>query len=539
MVSGEAGENGARDSQATSNNGGALEVTRRAVIRGAAAGTVLATTTSPAAAAPLTNDPDALTRYVTRHRGWFATKFPGSDVITHETGDPQWVVDYDVDSAVYSEWLSDWIGSSESRVEVTHNSTRGYLVLAAPVGDVVPEKLGFGGSDVLAERSGINSVEPVRKLTNTDPIEPGELLSESEWSPPGSALEQLVYGKVPAAGNRFDDAGPYTLSDVTNRAGFGDVTETGGGFTVAVVDTGLNFDSSLYGDRVNAGKNTITGETIDPANGDYTAVEDGNLHGSWVTTAAAGNGSSDTGTGAAPSASLIPIKALADDGSGSTTDIVHGIEFAAKNGADIINLSLGAPVRAQPIVDAIMWAVTDQDVTAVVTAAGNSRMTTHYMGSPAEAAETIPVASIDAEPASESLSAYYSSVAPHPRSDESMGVAAGGHRVKAAVSEGTGVTDKQLSGTSMASPVVAGLAAVVLEADSSLQGKPVEMRERLEAAAEPLPKCGVTEVGAGRIDAPRAVAGNASDGDQKSARDSNAESRDAMNRNIISPGWLA
>jgi len=517
----------------------ASEVTRRDVLKaGVGVGTVVATTSMPAAAGPLTND-TGLTRYVETHQGLFNVEFPGGEVVEHETGGVVWHVNYVLDSETdaYDGWLQDWIQSSGDREEIAHNTVRGHLRVSAAIEDVVPPAVSMSG-DRLAERAGINSVEPVRRVSIPEPLTGDELLTPSEWQPPGSVLEQTIHGKLPSNGARFNDVGPYQLSDVTARAGFGDVTETGGGFTIAVIDTGLNYDSTLFSDRIAAGRNTIAGESIDPANGDYSAVSDGNLHGSWVCTAACGNGTTDTGTGAAPAANLIPVKALDDEGSGSTADIVAGIEFAANQGADVINLSLGSPIRSQAIVDAISWALLDKGVTAVVTAAGNSRQTTHYMSSPAEMPETVPVASIDSEPAEESLSAYYSSVSPHPDSSESMGVAAGGHRVKAELHDGSELVDKQLSGTSMSSPVVAGLVAVVLEADSSVEGEPVAMRDRLEAAAEPLPKAGVTEVGAGRIDAPRAVSGSASDITQTDARNSNAKSRDRMNKNIINTDWL-
>lgn len=542
-------ERGAREQAENRTEESRVPVTRRAVLRGtAAAGATTVAATGQAAALPLTNDSSELTRYVAAHQPrWFGrAEFPTGEVITHETGDPRWIVAYETPGeddedaeSTYDEWLEDWIEGGADREEIRHDADAGRVTIAAPTGDVLPRAVPvFGDGNALATRSGVRFVEPNRELTNVDPVGESDLIGEDAWEAPGTGLEHAIHGQLPAAGNRFDDTGPYDLADVRGRTRVEDVAETGAGTRIGVVDTGLNYDAGLYGDRVVAGKNTITGEEIDPAADDYDAVAETNLHGSWVTTAAAGNGDGPTGEGVATDAEIVAVRALDDDGSGTTDDIVRGIEYCVAQDCDVINLSLGSEIRAEPVVDAVREALQDGGVSAVVAAAGNSRMTTHYMGSPAEHADTIPVASIDAEPAEESLSAYYSSVAPHPQSSEGMGLSAPGHRVNAAVSDGDAVVDERLSGTSMAAPVVAGVVAVVLEADPDVEGEPVALRERLEAAAEPLPKCGVTEVGAGRVDAVRAVQGDESESDQESARSSDAEGRDVINRNIIEPGWV-
>ncbi|ELZ14406.1 peptidase S8 and S53 subtilisin kexin sedolisin [Natrinema thermotolerans DSM 11552] len=491
---------------------------------------------------PWDSTPAAVSAYVTHSTGWLGdVTFPSGAVKQHETGDVEWIIEYN--GTTYGDWLGDWVSAASNRVELRHNTAEKRLLIAAPTGAVVPTStfdLGvLGGGDTLAERSGIDLVAPNRVLTNTTPLTESDLISPGAWESPGTDIENTIIGALPSSGARFNgEAGPYDLQTAVTRTRADETGESGGGVTVGIVDTGLNYNQDLYGDRVTAAKNTISGEEIDPAAGDYAAVVDGNGHGSWCATAAAGNGDATNGTGAAVSATLVPVKALADDGSGATTDIVEGIEYCAAQGCDVINLSLGAPVTSDPVVNAVEKAL-ENGVTAVVTAAGNARMTTHYMGSPASADPTIPVASIDSEPAAESLSAYYSSTGPNPQTGESMGVAAGGHRVTATVADTDGtLNENTLSGTSMAAPIVSGVVAQMLAADSSLIGAAETVRERLRAAAEPLPKCGVTEVGAGRVDAVRAVNGTASESTQKAARASEAQTRDALNKNLIETNWL-
>jgi subtilisin family serine protease len=111
-------------------------------------------------------------------------------------------------------------------------------------------------------------------------------------------------------------------------------TATGAGTTIAVVDTGVDLGHpDLAGNIVGTGRDFVEGDNN---------AQDENGHGTHVAGIAAavtGNGVGVAGT--APDASILPVRVLDEEGSGSTEEIAAGIRWAADNGADVINLSLG------------------------------------------------------------------------------------------------------------------------------------------------------------------------------------------------------
>ncbi|HEX2045049.1 MAG TPA: S8 family serine peptidase [Gaiellaceae bacterium] len=160
-------------------------------------------------------------------------------------------------------------------------------------------------------------------------------------------------------------------------------TSTGRGEVVAIVDSGVDLSHPDLKRKLVRGA-TFTGCAEDPngcGNGDW---ESGNTdeapsphgtHVAGIAAAATGNGIGIAGV--APDAKLMPVKVLTDEG-GSFQEVAAGIRWAADNGADVINLSLGAlpGVQALPIVgvlddakQAINYAVSKGVV--VVAAAGN------------------------------------------------------------------------------------------------------------------------------------------------------------------------
>ena len=284
----------------------------------------------------------------------------------------------------------------------------------------------------------------------------------------------------------------------------------------------------------------ITGEalntSLDPQNRSYDKLADGSSsnHGSWVATAIAGNGSGPNATGIAPGAELVPVKVLADDGSGSTSDIAAGLEYACGQAdADVLSMSLGSPVQSLQIQEEIQQCLEEDDVSAVVVAGGNNRLSTRYLQSPGDSTDVITVAASDTRPINESESAYFSAVGPDPETDVEPDVAAPGLTVTWKVQEG----NRTLSGTSMATPVVSGVLALTLEERSALVGNPEAVRTALEATAEPMPEAGTTEVGAGRINASNAVQDVSSDEGQETVRSSDSEARDTANSALAGSVW--
>ena len=107
----------------------------------------------------------------------------------------------------------------------------------------------------------------------------------------------------------------------------------GSGITVAVIDTGITKVRDLYETKFVKGYDFVN---------DTEAAKDDNGHGTHVagTVAQATNNAYGV-AGVAYEASLMPLKVLNADGAGTVADIAEAIKFAADNGADIINMSLG------------------------------------------------------------------------------------------------------------------------------------------------------------------------------------------------------
>lgn len=251
---------------------------------------------------------------------------------------------------------------------------------------------------------------------------------------------------------------------------------TGQGILVAVVDTGVDLDhpdliGSLY---VNPGE--IAGNGIDDDGNGYVDdvsgydfagrdanPDDINGHGTHVAgTIAAGNNGFGA-TGIAPDATILPVRVLGDDGSGSTNAVAAGIRYAADLGADIINLSLGGGY-SRAIDAAIDYA--QQLGSFIVAAAGNESAPVPSF--PAQFSGTNEnVISVGAFSSSGSLAGFSNDVG----GSGSVQIDAPGVGI---YSTYVGGRYASLSGTSMASPHVAGVAALALSANPNLT--PEELR---------------------------------------------------------------
>jgi serine protease len=224
----------------------------------------------------------------------------------------------------------------------------------------------------------------------------------------------------------------------------------GQGVTVAVVDTGIAcFDkgpfsrgTDLAGTRCEGGWNFVT---------DTREAYDDQGHGTHVAGTIAQT--TDNGVGAAGlafCASLMPVKVLNKQGFGSVANVAEGIRFAADQGAQIINLSLGGPIKSAILKDAVDHALSAGVV--IVAAAGNSGK---KVGWPAAYPGVVAVSATD----DTDKIAWFSSRGPE------LAIAAPG----VGVTQQTvcnGGRDKceifgTFNGTSMASPHVAGVAAMI------------------------------------------------------------------------------
>ena len=213
----------------------------------------------------------------------------------------------------------------------------------------------------------------------------------------------------------------------------------GAGVIVAVVDTGVAPAPDLAG-RLLAGWNVITRSD---------ASADDNGHGTHVAGTIAeveGNGLAEAGV--APEASILPVKVLAADGTGSDVDVAAGIVWAADHAARIVNLSLGGSDSSTVLSDAVAYA-RGRGV-LIVAAAGNDG---GAVGVPARLAGVLAVGAVDSARVR----------APFSAGGRALDLVAPGVGIVQQTLDGAGgYADRSLSGTSMASPHVAGVAALVL-----------------------------------------------------------------------------
>jgi serine protease len=224
----------------------------------------------------------------------------------------------------------------------------------------------------------------------------------------------------------------------------------GHGVTVAVVDTGIAcFDkgpfsrgTDLAGTRCEGGWNFVS---------DSPEAYDDQGHGTHVAGTIAQTTNNGVGTaGLAFCATLMPVKVLGEQGYGTVANVAEGIRYAADEGAQVINLSLGGPIRSRILEDAVAHALKKGVV--VVAAAGNSGRS---VGWPAAYPGVVAVSATDASDAIASFSS---------RGPEVF-IAAPGVAVTQQTVCNRGRDRCEVfgtfNGTSMASPHVAAVAAMV------------------------------------------------------------------------------
>jgi thermitase len=258
-----------------------------------------------------------------------------------------------------------------------------------------------------------------------------------------------------------------------------DVTTGSPSINIAILDTGVDLDHPDLANKLISNTNFSTSGSADDVYGHGTHV-------AGIAAAMTDNGIGVAGLGY--SSTIMNVKVLSDAGAGSYSWIASGIIWAADNGAEVINLSLGGSSASSSLEDAVNYAWSKGVV--VVAAAGNSGNTTPFY--PACYANCIAVAATDVNDVRASWSNY----------GDWVDVAAPGLSIYSTLKDyGYGYK----SGTSMASPHVAGLAALLFTMVGDSNGDGLfndEVRSRIEATCDDI---GIVGIGSGRINAYRAV----------------------------------
>jgi len=316
------------------------------------------------------------------------------------------------------------------------------------------------------------------------------------------------------AGYLFTESLSSTASDwAYSMTGIRDLQSRGldgSGVNVAIVDTGFEANHpSLSKIHLAAWHDYVNGRS---------SAYDDSGHGSHVAGVLAGGGATFFGKlqglnmrGAAPGVNLIAVKAIAKDGSGTSSNVAAGIDFATSQGADIICLSLGGKSLGAlgSVTDDITQAVdraTNRGI-LVVAAAGNTGedSSRNDVETPATLENVIAVGAVTRNRQVPSFSA-------EGNSDANYGImGVGGTRVPATatrqdpnkkpelVAPGVGIQSawehgsyRIAAGTSQAAPFVCGGLALVLESQPALrsdnsEGLVTRVKTALQRSVEPLP----------------------------------------------------
>lgn len=234
--------------------------------------------------------------------------------------------------------------------------------------------------------------------------------------------------------------------DSTNRNGTYVYNSTGAGVNAYIMDTGIRSAHAEFGGRVRSGATAIQ---------DGRGTEDCNGHGTHVAGTVGGRT-----FGVAKNVNLIPVRVLGCNGSGSNSGIIAAVNWVTNNHVKpaVANMSLGG--GASQALDAAVNNSSRAGVTYAV-AAGNSR-TDACSASPARAGSAITVGASNINDQRASFSNF----------GRCVDIFAPGQNITAAWINGNSSTNT-ISGTSMASPHVAGVVALILERNPNVGPTPI------------------------------------------------------------------
>jgi len=213
----------------------------------------------------------------------------------------------------------------------------------------------------------------------------------------------------------------------------------GAGQVIAIVDSGVASGHPEFAGRLRPGHFFLGDLEGDGA-------EDDHGHGTHVAGIAAAGDNGEYGLGAAPQAEILPVKVLNDQGSGAFSDVAEGIDWAVAQGADVINLSLGAPYPSCSA--AIQQEIDEANAKGVVVVAAAGNDGSDRIGAPGGSTGVITVGATT----STGDKAPYSNHGPF------VDIGAPGSGVLSTL-PANGFGSK--SGTSMATPFIAGTVALL------------------------------------------------------------------------------
>ncbi|WP_418958919.1 S8 family peptidase [Streptomyces tritici] len=263
-------------------------------------------------------------------------------------------------------------------------------------------------------------------------------ISGTQPSPPSWGLDRLDQRALPLNQS-------YTYPDTA-----------GTGVTAYIIDTGVRISHSDFGGRAFNGYDAVDNDNV---------AQDGHGHGTHVAGTVAGNA-----YGVAKKAKIVGVRVLDNNGSGTTAGVVAGIDWVTRNAVKpaVANMSLGG--GADATLDAAVRNSIASGVTYAIAAGNDNSNASNY--SPARVTEAITVGSTTSSDARSSFSNYGSV----------LDIFAPGSSITSAWNSSDTATNT-ISGTSMATPHVAGAAAVYLGDNPS--ATPAQVASALTTNATP------------------------------------------------------
>lgn len=442
--------------------------------------------------------------------------------------------------------LKTWANDSESRSILRYSEARNSAVIRASPSDIGTNWLDRWRGQGLHAKPYVDAIAVVQTTSTPDPPEP---VTREDFEKPKQGLFAELGLDVPFTGGPEYAVEGIAFSEDADKATIGEAREVinaggtpnGSDVRVAVLDNTWTYDQDLYGDRIGAAYDFVDDEPARAAN-NYQNVSHSGNHGDWTMSAVGANASNDSYDGVAPGATMYFGRVLGSDG-GTTADIVAGLEWACidKN-VDVVSLSLGSPTYS-PALDDVISTCTDEGTVVVIAAGNSAQLQPVGLASPSDSIGEEPqwdgiitVTATNTTTASNAGVAHFSQRGPDPGAaakditatrGADPTVAAPGMAVEVMTADGK----LTLTGTSMATPIVAGAAAVIRSTypQSSSYDR---IEQRIAQGAEPIPNAGTHEVGAGMLDVMAAL--NTEPGadedyraDQREARTTAAETRDA------------
>jgi subtilisin family serine protease len=325
--------------------------------------------------------------------------------------------------------------------------------------------------DTLAEVRAIADLVPISSATTTV----GVVIDENGSSPGGISVERVavrpsetdelirrldrVAEVVTAAPEQiarvFDEplSGEQWSHAATRRA-IADTPADGRGIIVAVVDSGVAGSHEDLAGALLPGQSFLTGDPSDRQPG----TSDPNGHGTHVAGIIGARANNVGVQGVAPAVTILPVRVLRASGAGYSSDIAAGILWAFQQGADVINVSLGNQGAMPPDVGTVIEMVSGDTSRGkapaiVVAASGNYGSNVPVWPASSPFVITVGAQQLDGTPAS------FTSTGP------SLDVLAPGASIASTCASGGYCL---MSGTSMASPYVAGTMALARQLDPTL-----------------------------------------------------------------------